>query len=719
MNEKNFDKKSDDSSFEIIPSIIYSNLISKENNKEKIENFNIINDYIDIPNNKVRKSSYSQEHNKPMDSLFQDLSCDNYEDYININKNEEKNIKNQLKNIKIENIIIKDDIDCKFIINEKFYDGKLEFKDYKIILKIFNYNKIFNEKYYIIPFNNILKKDEIKKNYFSNQDKIVNLVTKDFRSFKIKFSNPNSYELFNIVYNQYIMPKESIYVLFPSFWYKKRLKFKINGWNLYSFEKEFELQNLNLKSEFSKFQTIINENYSICKTYPLKCIIPKNISIKDLKICAEYRTKNRFPALTYFYSNNNKCIYRSSQNMIGILGNKNNKDVDLLTKISQNFPLDIYDCRPLTNAFANKLNNGGYENPEHYPKIKVNVIFCDMQNIHCVRGYFKNLCESLYLEDSKNLLSNIEKSQWYESIKILIESSFKIYNSIINGHNVLVHCSDGWDRTTQLCSMSQILLEQRYRTIDGFINLIEKDWLSFGHQFKSRNNYTNSENSKEFCPIFIQFLDSLYQIMKQNYWEFEYNYDFLVFLAKESLNGRYGTFLFNNDYERNLYKAHKYTLSVWDYVKENEMMFINPIYNYNNDNDINNKFKKNNELKFNPKKICLWREYFLRYEKNGFHECKKFTEKFNELKKENEITKKILIELFSKNKFDFELSDEAIDYATKNKLFNIQNSYVVFTNSMIDPNIKKNKNNENNKDDLLNKLNNLDNDENDISSDEF
>jgi hypothetical protein len=267
--------------------------------------------------------------------------------------------------------------------------------------------------------------------------------------------------------------------------------------------------------------------------------------------------------------------------------------------------------------------------------------------------------------------------------------------------------------------MSQILLEQRYRTIDGFINLIEKDWLSFGHQFKSRNNYTNSENSKEFCPIFIQFLDSLYQIMKQNYWEFEYNYDFLVFLAKESLNGRYGTFLFNNDYERNLYKAHKYTLSVWDYVKENEMMFINPIYNYNNDNDINNKFKKNNELKFNPKKICLWREYFLRYEKNGFHECKKFTEKFNELKKENEITKKILIELFSKNKFDFELSDEAIDYATKNKLFNIQNSYVVFTNSMIDPNIKKNKNNENNKNDLLNKLNNLDNDENDISSDEF
>ncbi len=712
MNKKNFEKNSNDSSFELVPSLIDSNIISNENNKDKNDNFNIINDYIDIPNNKVRKSSYSQEHKQNNDSLFIDLSNESndniYEDNY-VNKNEEKIIKEQLKKFeKIENIKTKD-IDCKFINNnEKVYDCKIKFNNYKIILEILNYKKLFNEKYYIIPFSNILKKDEVKKNYFSTQDTIqINLTTKDYRSFKLKFLKLNSYEIFNIVYNKYIMPKENIKVLIPSFWFKKqsRKKFKINGWEIFSFEKEFELQNLkNIKSEFSKFQIIINENYSICKTYPLKCIIPNNISIKDLKICAEYRTKNRFPALTYYYSNNSKCIYRSSQNMIGIFGNKNNKDVELLTKISQNF-LDIYDCRPQTNAFANKINNGGYENPEHYPNIKVNVIFCDMQNIHCVRGYYKNLCETLYLEDSKNLFSNIEKSQWYNSIVILIESSFKIYNSIINGHNVLVHCSDGWDRTTQLCSMSQILLEKRYRTIDGFINLIEKDWLSFGHQFKYRNNYTNIENSKEFCPIFIQFLDSLYQIMKQNYCEFEYNFDFLVFLAKECLNGRYGTFLFNNDYERHIYYAHKYTVSVWDYVKENEMQFINPIYNNNNEDNNN----KSIELTFNPKKICFWRDYFLRYEKNGFNEYKKFTEKINELKKENEIKDKALNELFdilnnNKNKIDFKLSDEVRKFAKKNNLFNIKNSYVEF--SMCEAN-------------LIDKIDKIGfNEENDISSDD-
>ena len=714
MNKNNYEKNSNDSSFELIPSLIDSNLISNDNINEKKDSINIINDYIEIPNNKVRKSSYSQEHKQNIDSLFIDLSNesnDNCDDNY-VNKNEEKNIKEQLKKFeKIENLKTKD-IDCKFIDNnEKNYDCKIKFNNYKIILEILNYKKLFNEKYYIIPFSNILKKDEIKKNYFLNKDSVqINLITKDFRSFKLKFLKLNSYEIFNIVYDKYIMPKENIKVLIPSFWFKKqsRKKFKINGWELYSFEKEFELQKLkNIKSEFSKFQIIINDNYSICKTYPLKCIIPNNISIKDLKICAEYRTKNRFPALTYFYSINNKCIYRSSQNMIGIFGNKNNKDVELLTKISQNFPLDIYDCRPQTNAFANKINNGGYENPEHYPNIKVNVIFCDMQNIHCVRGYYKNLCETLYLEYSKNLFSNIEKSQWYTSIVILIESSFKIYNSIIKGNNVLVHCSDGWDRTTQLCSMSQILLEKRYRTIDGFINLIEKDWLSFGHQFKYRNNYTNIENSKEFCPIFIQFLDGLYQIMKQNYCEFEYNFDFLVFLAKECLNGRYGTFLFNNDYERKIYNAYKYTVSVWDYVKENEMQFINPLYN--NNNEYNNK-NKSIQLSFNPKKICFWRDYFLRYEINTFNECKKYTEKFNELKKDNEIKNKALSELFeilllNQNKINFVLSDEVNEFLTKNNYINPQNSYVVLSMTESDK-------------ELLNKINNFEiNKENDTSSD--
>lgn len=51
----------------------------------------------------------------------------------------------------------------------------------------------------------------------------------------------------------------------------------------------------------------------------------------------------------------------------------------------------------------------------------------------------------------------------------------------------MVHCSDGWDRTTQIISLAQIMIDPHFRTIKGFQNLIDKDWIRFGHKFRLRN----------------------------------------------------------------------------------------------------------------------------------------------------------------------------------------------------------------------------------------
>ena len=66
--------------------------------------------------------------------------------------------------------------------------------------------------------------------------------------------------------------------------------------------------------------------------------------------------------------------------------------------------------------------------------------------------------------------------------------------------SILVHCSDGWDRTSQLTSLAMLMLDPYYRTIRGFEVLIEKEWLSFGHKFAQVD--LNNANKPNFLSLY-------------------------------------------------------------------------------------------------------------------------------------------------------------------------------------------------------------------------
>jgi hypothetical protein len=168
----------------------------------------------------------------------------------------------------------------------------------------------------------------------------------------------------------------------------------------------------------------------------------------------------------------------------------------------------------------------------------------------------------------------------------------------------LIHCSDGWDRSSQLISTSQLLLDPYYRSIEGFIVLIEKEWLSFGHQFALRNGLVTKDGQEDQkAPIFLQWLDAIHQLLVQFPQAFEFNLDFLVYIAIHYNSNLYGTFLYNCEKDRYEKNAHTKTVSIWTDILENIKLYRNPYYKMIN---------KVLEPCFSLYKIRFWEEYFLR-----------------------------------------------------------------------------------------------------------
>jgi len=138
----------------------------------------------------------------------------------------------------------------------------------------------------------------------------------------------------------------------------------------------------------------------------------------------------------------------------------------------------------------------------------------------------------------------LEKSGWMQHVHAVLSASARCACILSQeGSSVLVHCSDGWDRTSQIVSLSQIILDPYFRTFKGFRTIVEKEWLDFGHKFNDRTGRGVSarmQGNEERSSIFTLWIDCISQVMKQFPTDFEYNESFLVAILDQLYAGRSG-----------------------------------------------------------------------------------------------------------------------------------------------------------------------------------
>ncbi|XP_074150369.1 phosphatidylinositol-3,5-bisphosphate 3-phosphatase MTMR3 isoform X2 [Sminthopsis crassicaudata] len=372
----------------------------------------------------------------------------------------------------------------------------------------------------------------------------------------------------------------------------------------------------------------INEKYKLCGSYPQELIVPAWITDKELESVASFRSWKRIPAVVYRHQSNGAVIARCGQPEVSWWGWRNADDEHLVQSVAKACASDsrsssgkilngscprefsnggdlsdvefdsslsnasgaeslaiqpqkllILDARSYAAAVANRAKGGGCECPEYYPNCEV--VFMGMANIHSIRKSFQSLrllCTQM--PDPGNWLSALESTKWLQHLSVLLKSALLVVHAVDRDQRpVLVHCSDGWDRTPQIVALSKLLLDPYYRTIEGFQVLVEMEWLDFGHKFADRCGHgENSDDLNERCPVFLQWLDCVHQLQRQFPCSFEFNEAFLVKLVQHTYSCLFGTFLCNNAKERGEKHTQERTCSVWSLLRAANKAFKNLLY---------------------------------------------------------------------------------------------------------------------------------------------
>uniref|UniRef100_F7HMG5 Myotubularin-related protein 12 n=4 Tax=Cercopithecinae TaxID=9528 RepID=F7HMG5_MACMU len=180
--------------------------------------------------------------------------------------------------------------------------------------------------------------------------------------------------------------------------------------------------------------------------------------------------------------------------------------------------------------------------------------FLSLQEIQTAYSKFKQLFlidnSTEFWDTDIKWFSLLESSSWLDIIRRCLKKAIEITECMeAQNMNVLLLEENASDLCCLISSLVQLMMDPHCRTRIGFQSLIQKEWVMGGHCFLDRCNHLR-QNDKEEVPVFLLFLDCVWQLVHQHPPAFEFTETYLTVLSDSLYIPIFSTFFFNSPHQK-------------------------------------------------------------------------------------------------------------------------------------------------------------------------
>uniref|UniRef100_A0A8C1NI58 Myotubularin-related protein 12 n=1 Tax=Cyprinus carpio TaxID=7962 RepID=A0A8C1NI58_CYPCA len=235
----------------------------------------------------------------------------------------------------------------------------------------------------------------------------------------------------------------------------------------------------------------------------------------------------------------------------------------------------------------------------HLYSVKTEDLSESLPNIQDIQQSYNKFKQFFLIENSTDFwlsdvkwFSSLESSGWLDIIRQCLQKAVEVVECLEKDNtNVLITEEEGTDLCCVISSLAQIMLDPYYRTLMGFQSLVQKEWVAGCHAFLDRCNHLHQKDKEYHSPVFLLFLECVWQLVHQHSPAFQFSETYLTVLSDSVHVPVFSTFLFNSSHHRESVMKAESPLAqsgplscptVWDWSvqfdSKAQNFFFNPLY---------------------------------------------------------------------------------------------------------------------------------------------